>query len=165
MKKFLLFAAAFAALSVSAQQDYTIEKVWGSTDVPAVSDTRQGVGLNGKFYINNKADQTIMVYGENGLANEQLPGGPNCGINVDQAGNLVVSLAAFPNAWPFVGDAPLVAAINPETLESNQILLSTYATFPGRLDYIGRAQGNLFADGKMYFPASVTGATRICSPR
>lgn len=155
MKKTLLFAAlAAASLSMSAQ--YTVEKLWGSENVPASADCRQGVGLNGKFYINNKVAEgpAVMVYSENGLENQQFEGGLNCGINIDQAGHVIVSLATFPNAgsWLFDDETPMIRVIDPETGEVTDLPLGGGAPNGGRLDVLGRAYGDLLGTGELYLP-------------
>ncbi|MBO7610494.1 MAG: hypothetical protein J6S96_09890 [Muribaculaceae bacterium] len=166
MKKFLLFAAVAATmLNVNAQ--YKVEKLWGIEDVPTAADCRQGVGLNGKFYINDKTvvaaneetgeaavEPKVLVYGENGLANEQFPGGPNCGINIDQAGHLIVSLATFPNAgsWLFDDETPMIRVINPENGDVTDLPLGGGAPNGGRLDVLGRAYGDLLGEGELYLP-------------
>ncbi|MBQ7690072.1 MAG: carboxypeptidase regulatory-like domain-containing protein [Muribaculaceae bacterium] len=158
MKKILLFAAlAAASLSMSAQ--YTIEKLWGTENVPAAADCRQGVGLNGKFYINDKTDNgegqgSVLVYGENGLENQLFPGGLNCGINIDQAGHVIVSLATFPNAgsWLFDDETPMIRVIDPATGEVTDLPLGGGAPNGGRLDVLGRAYGNLLESGELYLP-------------
>lgn len=160
MKKILLFAAlAAASLSMSAQ--YTVEKLWGSTNVPAAADCRQGVGMNGKFYINNKyvnadegAEPQVLVYSENGLENQQFEGGLNCGINIDQAGHLIVSLATFPNAnsWLFDDETPMIRVIDPVTGNVTDLPLGGGAPNGGRLDVLGRAYGDLLGTGELYLP-------------
>lgn len=165
MKKFLLFAAIAATmLNVNAQ--YKVEKLWGSEDVPAAADCRQGIGLNGKFYINHKGlaaneetgqeavDPYVMVYGEGGLANEQFPGGPNCGISIDQAGHLIVSLATFPGAasWIFDDETAMIRVIDPATAEVTDLPLGGGAPNEGRLDVLGRAYGDLLGEGELYLP-------------
>lgn len=165
MKKFLLFAAIAATmLNVNAQ--YKVEKLWGTEDVPAAADCRQGIGLNGKFYINHKGiaanEETgqeavapcVMVYGEGGLANEQFPGGPNCGISIDQAGHIIVSLATFPNAgsWIFDDETAMIRVIDPATAEVTDLPLGGGAPNEGRLDVLGRAYGDLLGEGELYLP-------------
>ncbi len=55
MKKLLLFAAVAVAFGASAQ---TLTRTWKveTADALPKGDCRQGVGLNGKIYVNNKAD-------------------------------------------------------------------------------------------------------------
>lgn len=164
MKKFLLFAAVAATMMSANAQDYEVVKAWGSTDVPTSADCRQGVGMNGKFYINHKgtaATETteavepyVMVYGENGLANEQFPGGTNCGINKDQAGHLIVSLATFPNAnsWICDDETPMIRVIDPATAEATDLPLGGGALIGGRLDVLGAAYGDMLGTGELYLP-------------
>ena len=160
MKKLLLLAAT-AAMVTSVNAQYKVEKLWGSEDVPVAADCRQGVGLNGKFYINDKAvnadegtEPKVLVYGENGLENQQFPGGPNCGINIDQAGHLIVSLATFPegNSWFFDDATPMIRVIDPATAEVTDLPLGGGAPNNGRLDVLGRAYGNLLEVGELYLP-------------
>ena len=49
-----------------------------------------------------------------------LPGGANCGITRDEAGNIIVSTATFPSVWGF--DATL-KVINPATSEIKEHLI------------------------------------------
>lgn len=156
MKKFLLFAAMAATMLGVSAQDYTVEKLWGSENVPAAADCRQGVGLNGKFYINNKNAEApaVMVYSEGGLENQQFEGGLNCGINIDQAGHLIVSLATFPNAasWICDDETAMIRVIDPVTGEVTDLPLGGGAVVGGRLDVLGRAYGNLLGTGELYLP-------------
>lgn len=71
MKRFLLMAA-MAAIAIGTYADgYKIEKVWelNPNNYFTTSEVRQGFGMNGKFYINEKSTQTIYVvdkrYAEN----------------------------------------------------------------------------------------------------
>ncbi len=131
-----------------------IEKVWEITDLAflPVADNRQGFGMNGKFYINNKADQAIMVVDENGLTNTTYPGGANCGTTRDEAGNIVVSNAAFPNAWV----EATIKVINPETNEVKEYTVPEECGLLGRCDFIGFAKGNLMEDGVLYMTGGNT---------
>ena len=213
MKKLLLIAA-LAAVALGANADgYKIEKVWEINDVSflPVADTRQGFGMNGKFYINDKANEVIYVIenpnigdvnddssinisdattlidyllsndasninptyadmnGDNAinisdvtklidhlLTGPQittLPGGANCGITRDEAGNIIVSTATFPSVWGF--DATL-KVINPATGEIKEHFIPEECAILGRCDFISFAKGNLMEDGEMF----ITGATQ-----
>lgn len=155
MKKFLLFAAAFAALSMSAQ-DYTFEKVWEVTEgLPTNSDSRQGICLDGKYYINVKGENPkVMVFGEGGLTDEEWPGGTNCGITRDEAGNLVISLASFPGSWVCDGQTPMIRVINPKTGASKEYAIPATAILKQRCDFLGLAVGDLMTNGKLYLTSS-----------
>ena len=66
MKKFLLIAA-LAAVALGANADgYKFEKVWEISDLSFLGDkneVRQGIGMNGKFYINNKKQVVDTIDG------------------------------------------------------------------------------------------------------
>ena len=132
MKKFLLIAA-LAAVALGANADgYKLEKVWELNNPKEVTgldrlEIRQGFGMDGKFYVNSKLNKvdtiddviiptvpTIYEIDKNGLTGVTFPGGTNCGITRDDAGNIIVSLAQFPNGWVEAG----IRVINPATGES-----------------------------------------------
>ena len=138
---------------IEPEEGYKIEKIWEITDLSflTTNDARQGFGMNGKFYINNKATQTVNVIGKNGLTETTYPGGTNCGITRDEAGNLVISNAAFPSPW----ENATIKVINPETNEMKEYTVPAECTIEGRCDFLGFAQGNLMEDGVLY----LTGAT------
>ena len=136
-------------------EGYKIEKVWEIADLTsfmATGDVRQGFGMNGKVYINNKADQNILVISENGLTNTTYPGGANCGMTRDEAGNIVVSNAAFPGAWT----EATIKVINPETNEVKEYTVPEECGLLGRCDFIGFAKGNLMEDGALYLTGGNT---------
>ena len=135
-------------------EGYKLEKVWEIADLPSfipTADARQGFGMNGKFYINNKADQKVIVVDENGITNTEYPGGANCGITRDEAGNIVVSAAAFPDPWT----EAIIKVINPETNEVKEYTVPEECGIAGRCDFLGFAKGNLMENGFLY----LTGAT------
>ena len=136
------------------EEGYKLEKVWEIGDLPSfipTADARQGFGMNGKFYINNKADQKVIVIDENGITNTEYPGGANCGITRDEAGNIVVSAAAFPDPWT----EATIKVINPETNEVKEYTVPEECGIAGRCDFLGFAKGNLMENGFLY----LTGAT------
>ena len=135
-------------------EGFKIEKVWEIADLPSfipTADARQGFGMGGKFYINNKADQKVIVVDENGLTNTEYHGGANCGITRDEAGNIVVSTAAFPDPW----NEATIKVINPETNEMKEYTVPEECGIAGRCDFLGFAKGNLMENGFIY----LTGAT------
>ena len=135
---------------------YKLEKVWEMATPFAsevTGDVRQGFGMNGMFYINNKADQKVVVVGENGIANTEYPGGANCGITRDEAGNIVVSNAAFPGAWV----EATIKVINPETNEMKEYTVPEECGLQGRCDFLGFAKGNLMEEGALYLTGGNTG--------
>ena len=154
MKKLLLFAAAAAAMMCANAQP-TVEQLWkhdGLADIAPTAECRQGFGMNGKVFINNKAEQKVIVFGQGGLADEEYPGGANCGIGRDEAGNLVISNGAFPAEWACDGETPVIKVVDPNnpTNVKEYALPEEVAGF-GRSDLLGFAQGNLLENGVLYF--------------
>jgi len=168
MKKFLLIAAMAAVALGSSAQDYKFEKVWEvnnlTTLLPSTNDVRQGIGMNGYYYVNDKRmttdedgnvvlEPTIYEIGENGLTGRTFPGGLNCGISRDEAGNLIVSTASFPGVW---GATAGLKVINPETGEVKDYIIPEEAAVQGRCDFIGTAKGDMMEDGEIF----IVGATQ-----
>jgi len=167
MKKLLLIAA-MAALAFGANADgYKIEKVW-EYDVTflTTANVRQGFGMDGKFYINDRTTvfdsvsgeyttvPTIHVIDQNGLTDTSYPGTTNCGITRDEAGNILVSTATFPGAW---GATAGIKVINPQTGESIEYIVPEECGMQGRCDFLGFAKGNFFEDGMLYLTGGNTG--------
>lgn len=154
--KRLLLLAAMAALALGASADgYKLEKVWtlNALDYFSVTnDVRQGFGMDGKFYIHNKVDQAIYIIDENGLTNQSFPGGLNCGISRDEAGNILVSNATFPGSWI---EATL-KVINPNTGDVVEYTIPEETGLIGRCDFIGYGKGNFFEDGVLYLTGGNT---------
>ena len=147
MKKLLLLAAATVAFGASAQTLTQTWKVETANNLP-VNECRQGVGLNGKIYVNNKSDQKVYVVDKDGVSATTLPGGANCGIGHDQAGNLLVSNAVFPSKW---ADDAVIKVYNPQTPETvTEITITADLAAMGRSDFLGSAMGDLSTDGQMY---------------
>jgi hypothetical protein len=158
MKKFLLIAA-MAALALGASADgYKIEKVWENTDVASlwVTGVRQGVGMNGKFYINDMrfnggdTDYTIYIYGENGLEGT-MPGFPTAAITHDEAGNLVTmtntTFAAHTNDESWTAS---IKVVDPTTGNFKEYTIPEDAALSGRCDFVGFPKGNLMEDGQVF---------------
>ena len=157
MKKLLLIAA-MAALALGASADsYKIEKVWENANIPEINanNCRQGLGMNGKFYINDRTTQTISIYDETGKIDE-IAGSPNMTIGRDQAGNLVMSGVEFPGNW-LTGS--IVKVVNPTTGESKEYEIPEEIGDLGRCDVLGIAQGNLMEDGVFYYTTNNSGTT------
>ena len=138
---------------------YNIEKVWEINNLSflTTADTRQGFGMNGKFYINDKAESTILVVGQNGLTGETFEGGSNVGFTRDEAGNLVVSDAQFPEPWN--DSSPVIKVINPATGDMVTYTLPSDIVDFGRSDNMGFARGNLLEDGELYLVGANSGTS------
>ena len=98
MKTNLLFGAALiASLAVSAPStnaksamDHNLKCLWMNTDVaPLHTSARQGVAVNGKFYLQNKDTQKIEIWDQTGKVGE-LDSGKGTNITRDDAGNIIV---------------------------------------------------------------------------
>lgn len=161
MKKFLLLAAVAVAFCATAQ---TMEQVWSvnlkTATVLPKAHTRQGVVIDGKLYINHKGEQKVYILDENGIADATLPGGANCGITKDQAGNLVIANNAFPGAWTA---AATLLVYNPATPENiTTLTLTEELGTLGRSDFIGEAKGDLTTDGELLLTgAAATGIHKL----
>lgn len=138
---------------------YNIEKVWeiNNLNFLTTANARQGFGMNGKFYINDKGTSTILVVGQNGLTGETFDGGENVGISRDQAGNLVVSDAHFPDPWN--DSSPVIKVINPSTGQVKTHVLPSAVTDFGRSDNMGFPSGNLMEDGELYLVGANSGTS------
>ncbi|MBR7011713.1 MAG: hypothetical protein IKI10_02340 [Muribaculaceae bacterium] len=158
MKKLLLFAA-MAAVALGASAGYTIEKLW-SYDISSInaSNARQGLGMNGKFYINERTESTIYIYDQTGLIGT-MTGSPNMTITRDEAGNIIYANTAFPGDWK---NNPTITVVNPETLESKVYTIPEECDplSLGRCDVLGTAKGNMMEDGELYI-ATVTNTSTI----
>ena len=136
---------------------YDIEKVWEISNPSFLStpDARQGFGMNGKFYINDKVQATIFVVDENGLTGTTYEGGTNVGLTRDEAGNLLVSNAPFGDRWESRRE---VKVINPATGEVVTHTLPSDVTNFGRCDLLGFARGNLLEDGEFFIVGATSGS-------
>ena len=149
MKNFILIITMVVlAFGVNAN-GYRLKKVWefSTNSVFTTTDVRQGFGMDGKFYINDKGTQTIYILDENGLTGETMQGGANSGITRDEAGNILVSTATFPSPW----DAEAgIKVINPHTGETIEYIVPEKCGLQGRCDFLGFAKGNFFENGVLY---------------
>lgn len=91
MKK-VLFLLSFLCLYIgSSHATIVVEKIWETnTNLPAQADCKQGVGWDGKFYIQDKTNSKIYLYEKGGTKTDFATSGAGYGIAVDDAGNLLV---------------------------------------------------------------------------
>ena len=136
---------------------YNLEKVWEISNLGflTTTDARQGFGMDGKFYINDKGTSTILVVDENGLTGETYEGGANVGCTRDEAGNIVVSNAIFPDPW----SRREIKVINPTTGDMATYTLPADVTSFGRCDLLGFARGNLLEDGEFFIVGGTSGSS------
>lgn len=154
MRKLLLLAA-MAAVALGASAGYTLEKVWEYTNIGDITpaNCRQGLGMNGKFYINDRTTSTITIYDQTGPIGT-LPGSPNMTIGRDEAGNIVMSNTAFPNNW---GVESEITVLNPTTGVSKVYVIPEECGDLGRCDVLGIAKGDLMTNGELYLTTNTSG--------
>ncbi len=174
MMKKLLLIAALAAVALGASADgYKIEQVWNLQNPQAVTgldklEIRQGFGMDGKFYVNCKKIVVDTIDGvptvttapiiyeidQNGLTGVTFPGGKNCGISRDEAGNIIVSLTQFPNSW-----SEGLRVIDPKTGDYIDLEIPEEAAIMGRCDFLSFAKGNLMEDGEIWLTGANQGSS------
>lgn len=160
MKKFLLFAAAAVAMSASAQ---TLTPVWLTTQVPVGSvwggDARQGVGVNGVFYINNAANMSVEAYDKDGLKGATQTG-YGWSICADDAGNIICR-AGTPGAGASLKTDSIQINIIPagggEVIKVSLDGIESFAE--ARADYFGHAYGDV-VNGTGYLIVTQNGESK-----
>ena len=91
MKRFLSLLSFLCLYIGSSYATIVIEKIWETnTNLPAQADCKQGVGWDGKFYIQDKTNSKIYLYEKGGTKTDFATSGAGYGIAVDDAGNLLV---------------------------------------------------------------------------
>ncbi len=138
---------------------YSINKVWEINNLNFFTTTnvRQGFGMDGKFYINDRNASTILVVDQNGLTGASYTGGHNVGLTRDEAGNLVVSDAQFSHPWNT--SSPTIKVINPATGQVVTHVLPAEVTNFGRCDLLGYARGNLMENGEFFLVGANSGSS------
>ncbi len=138
---------------------YNINKVWEINNLNFFTTTnvRQGFGMDGKFYINDRNASTILVVDQNGLTGASYTGGHNVGLTRDEAGNLVVSDAQFSHPWNT--SSPTIKVINPATGQVVTYVLPAEVTNFGRCDLLGYARGNLMENGEFFLVGANSGSS------
>ena len=138
---------------------YSITKVWEINNLSflTTANARQGFGMDGKFYINDKGTATIYQVDRNGLTGVTFEGGHNVGLTRDEAGNLVVGDARFPDPWNTSNTN--VKVINPATGEVVTYTLPAEVTNFGRSDLLGFARGNLLENGEFFIVGGNSGSS------
>ncbi|MEG2598284.1 MAG: hypothetical protein RSA66_02325 [Muribaculaceae bacterium] len=113
---------------------------WKITEgLPAAPEARQAAYKNGKLYIQNKATKTIQVWDAKGLTDEGYPSGAGTNITTDEAGNIIVRIGTFPNA--FASDVAELRIISADGKITKDVTLSGIPA--GRCDFFGKVKGNV----------------------
>ena len=149
MKKFLLLAAFFAALTMSAQE-FTLTEVTSTTNVPTDrANNRQGFGMAGKFIVMDKVLGQINFYNpEDGALENTLTTGATASwpaVTRDDAGNII---ARVDNSWPgnFMADTVIMKIFpagggDPIDVEAN--IFADFEAENGRCDFFSFIEGNV----------------------
>ncbi len=148
MKKFTLFIAAImASTAMFAEGTFTIEKVWENTDVPAIGDSKQGMGYDGTIFLQDKGSAKIWAYTKDGKT-EYAESHNGQGMAIDNAGNIVVRTAS--SAASFYENAKSVVLYKKGEKTGKTVEFTLEPN--NRADYI-YASGDFFSEdgGYVYF--------------
>ena len=168
MKKFLLLAAFFAALTVSAQE-FTLTEVTSTANVPTDRlNNRQGFGMDGKFIVMDKVLGQINFYNpEDGSVASTLQTGATASwpaVTRDEAGNII---ARVDNSWPgnFMADTVImkifpVGSNTPIDVEGD--IFADFEAENGRCDFFSFIEGNVMEEGILWLvTAKSTGILKV----
>ena len=154
MKKFLLLAAFFAALTMSAQE-FTLTELTSTTNVPADRmNNRQGFGMQGAFVVMDKVLGQISSYNpEDGSVIGTLATGATASwpaITRDDAGNII---ARVDNSWPgnFMADTVIMKIFPFGSDEGIDVVGNIFADFEaenGRCDFFSFIEGNVMDENE-----------------
>lgn len=140
-----------AAMAMSSQaksaMDSNLKMLWMNTDITTNgANARQGVAVNGKFYIQNQATSKIEVWDETGKIKE-IPTGPGMNITRDDAGHIIVRSGAFPNPFSGAGNTGvLILDADGNTLSSFDL----QGIGAGRADFWGHIAGDVMSEDGAY---------------
>ena len=159
IKHFLLSAAVIAGASTMMygdSMDSNLKLIWKSTDCASLSaDARQGVGHNGKVYIQNKATSKTEVWGELGKEKEIASGG-GTNINIDDAGNILVRTGTFNTNLNGTGAGVMIIPADGSATKTFDLT----GVPNGRCDYFGHVSGNVLGkDNSFMYIALNWGST------
>lgn len=90
-----MFVLTPSIADAKSSMDSNLKLLWMNTDVaPLHTSARQGFGMNGKFYLQNKDTKQIEVWDETGKITD-IPSGEGTNITFDDAGNIIVRIGTF----------------------------------------------------------------------
>ncbi len=159
MKKFkhILVCGLAVVASAVAVQAQTLTQDWKVTEgLPAAANARWGIGFDGKVYINDKSVPQIIAINAEGQTTVATSA-VGTAISVDGAGNFIVN-AGFPNA----ASSTTFKILHAGTTE----MIDLAVTLPegvkaGRLDFLGRAVGNVMSETGGAFYITPAGSGKI----
>lgn len=143
----LLGAALITSVAVSAPSataksamDHNLKCLWMNTDVaPLHTSARQGVAVNGKFYLQNKDTQKIEIWNETGKIGE-LDSGKGTNIARDDAGNIIVRTGEFNTNYNVNKGVRIIST-------KGEVKDFEIAGIPGgRADFWGHVAGDVMSD-------------------
>ena len=155
--KHILVCGLAVVASAVAVQAQTLTQDWKVTKgLPAAANARWGIGFDGKVYINYKSVPQIIAINAEGQTTVATSA-VGTAISVDGAGNFIVN-AGFPNAASSTTFKILPAG----TTE----MIDLAVTLPegvkaGRLDFLGRAVGNVMSETGGAFYITPAGSGKI----
>lgn len=134
-----MFALTPSIAEAKSSMDSNLTLVWMNTDVaPLELNARQGFGINGKFYLQNKETKNIEVWNETGKI-EEIPSGEGTNITFDDAGNIIVRIGTFNTAYVSTrNELRIIPADGSATID-----IPLTGITPGRLDFWGHVKGNV----------------------
>lgn len=161
MKKVLLLAAVAAMCAPAFAQETatpTLTQKWRSQAKVVSPSTwggsvRQGVGVNGKIYVQDGTSKHIDIYDANGLIDSIQNTGAAWAITRDEVGNLIVNSGVGGDSLTTIN---LIAA---DGTRNEQITIDGLDGFVNkRTDYFGLVKGNVFDEEEAaYLPVATKG--------
>ena len=153
--KHILLAGLTIASTAMAMNAQTLTQDWKVTEgLPTAGNARWGIGFDGKVYTNDKSVPQIIAINAEGKTTVATSAAGTA-ITVDGAGNFIVN-DGFPNAASSTTFKILPAG----TTE----MIALTVTLPegvtaGRLDFLGRAVGNVMSEtgGAFYITPANSG--------
>lgn len=163
MKKTLLslFAVALAA-NIQAAEPTLLQEWTTDANMPARTDARSGAGYNGKFYVNEKGTGVhCYSYDQNtgAVIKETVSGVSALGIGpvFDSKGT-----AIFINAFASAVSSTEFLLWNTNTNETKSLSITLPEGYAAcRMDFIGRAVGDLWGEGGAFFIYSTHAASAV----
>lgn len=159
-RSFTLLAILLMTITGFAQ---TLTQVWKTTAIPVGSvwggDARQGVGLNGVYYINNAVPMAVEAYNGDGLV-EKIETGYGWGITSDDAGNIICRAGTPGAGAALFTDSIQINIIPADGTEVRKVTLEGLQNFAeSRADYFGHVYGDV-VNGTGYLLVSQNGETK-----
>ena len=141
----ILTAGAASAATPTVKLDWT--KEFSATEV-TYNESRYGTGFGDKVYWVNKAGMALYCYDHATDAISKvadLPGTIGVGLTTDAVGNILIS-----GSWAGA-DGTKYFIVSPEGEVTSLSVELPDGVVAGRMDFLGRAAGNLLGEGGMFY--------------